>query len=107
MRRLKRNQRSFQYCLYTGMTDETGEDGFKTGRKIETYTDPVEEKGCIVFKGSSSYKPYGIDEDFTVQVIPDAPITGISTTSKVVIDGKEYQVKSHPTTINEQRLFCK
>lgn len=107
MRRLKRNQREFEYCLYEGKTEELDSKGYKTGRQIESYSTAVTAKGCVVFKGSSSVKPYGINEDFAVQIIPDKAIEGIDTSSKIIIDGKEYRVTSAPRTMNEQRIYAK
>lgn len=106
MRRLKRNQTSYTYYLYTGMTDAVDSDGYKTGRKVETYADGVNAKGCIVFKGSSSFKAYGVDEEFSGCIIPDTPIN-VTTQTKLVINGDTYYVKSHPTTMNEQRIYFK
>ncbi len=106
MRRLKRNQREFTYYLYTGETDEVDAQGYKTGRHIETYADGVTAKGCIVFRGSSSYKPYGVEEDFSLAIIPDNPIN-VTTQTKIVVDGQTYYVKSCPQTMNEQRIYCK
>lgn len=106
MRRLKRNQRAFTYYLYTGQTEEVDSDGYKTGRHTETYADGVSAKGCITYKGTSSVKPFGVDEDFKVQIIPDSPIENITTQTKIVIDGNTYYVTSHPTTMNEQRIFA-
>lgn len=107
MRRLKRNQSEFQYCLYLGETEKLDEKGFKSGRHEETYAEPVTTKGCIVYKGSSSYRPYGVEDDFSVQIIPNNPIKDITTETKIIIGDETYFVKSHPTTMNEQRLFCK
>lgn len=84
MRRLKRNQRLFAYQKYDGMVDGTDTNGFKNGRKIEQYEDKVYCMGCVVFQGSSSFKPYGVEEDFSLQIIPDNPID-INTKSKVFI----------------------
>ena len=107
MRRLKRNQREFQYCLYTGKTEKIGADGYKTGHTIESYEDPVTAKGCVVFRGSSNVRPYGVDEDFSVQIIPDNPIDDITTTTKIIIDDVEYFVTSAPRTMNEQKIYAK
>ncbi len=107
MRRLKRNQRTFTYCLYTGMTNATDASGKLNGRHTEQYADPVEAKGCIVFKGTSGYKPYGVDDDFKVQIIPDNPIPEINTKTKIIIDGEAYYVTSAPITMNEHRIYAK
>lgn len=105
MRRLKRNQREFTYFLYKGEDYEVV-DGKKTGRHIEVYEDGVTMKGCIVFRGSSSVKPYGVEEDFSLAIIPDHPIN-VDTKTKIVVDNETYYVKSCPITMNEQRIYCK
>lgn len=84
MRRLKRNQRTFAYQRFVGYTDKIGKDGFKTGRKIEVYEDPVYTKGCIVFHGTSNVRPYGVEEDYSLQIIPDNYID-ITPESKIVL----------------------
>lgn len=106
MRRLKRNQTEFTYYLYEGQTEETDSDGYKTGRHVESYADGVTTMGCITYKGTSGFKPYGIEEDFKVQIIPDNPIDDITTQTKIVIGDETYYVKSHPTTMNEQRIYA-
>lgn len=106
MRRLKRNQREFTYFLYTGMEDELDTQGFRTGRKIETYADGITIGGCIVYRGTSNYKPYGVEEDFSVCIIPDHKIP-VDTKTKIVIDNETYYVKSCPITMNEQRIYVK
>ena len=149
MRRLKRNQSTFVYRRYLGQADEI-KDGLKTGHHIEQYADPVYLKGLLVYRGTSEYKPWGIDDQFRLQIIPDNPIPDVSTKDKIIVftrnggsdyldggqfipweamfdsdggrlspwtdgyvaDGGlliypvEYMVKSHPRTMNEQRLFC-
>lgn len=106
MRRLKRNQREFEYCLYTGMEETLDSKGYKTGHNTPTYAEAVKAKGNVIFTGTSSVKPYGVDENFSVCIIPDKPLD-VTTETKILIDGKEYFVKSHPTTMNEQRIYCR
>ena len=106
MRRLKRNQREFTYETIKDSAMETDAQGYKTGRNVVEYNEPVTMKGCIVYKGTSAYKPYGIDEEWTVQVIPDTKIA-VTVGTRITIDGKQYFVMSHPVTMNEQRLFCR
>ena len=106
MRRLKRNQRDFTYETIKDSSMEVDSQGYKTGRNVVSYNDPVSAKGCIVYKGTSSYKAYGIDEEWTVQIIPDSKLA-VTVGTRITIDGKQYYVLSHPVTMNEQRLFCK
>lgn len=106
MRRLKRNQREFTYATIKETVEKKDAQNFRTGHRDVVYNDPVSAKGCVVFKGSSDYKPYGIDENWSVQIIPDNPLS-ITVGTKITIDGKDYYVLSHPTTMNEQRIFCK
>jgi len=106
MRRLKRNQREFTLYQYLGTRDTVDSRGHKTGHNDPVYDEPVTYKGCIVFKGSSAFRPYGVEENFSVCIIPDKPILMITTSSRIVIDGVAYTVKSHPRTMNEQRIYC-
>ena len=105
MRRLKRNQRSFIYETIKEFEPQRDAQGYKTGRKEVVYNEPIPAKGCVVFKGTSDYKAYGIDEDWKVQIIPDVPLT-ITTGTRITIDDKQYYVLSHPTTMNEQRIYA-
>lgn len=106
MRRLKRNQREFTYYLYKEKTAETDANGYKTGRWIETYEEGVTAYGCIVYRGSSSVKAYGVEEDFSLAIIPDNPIP-VDTKTKIVVGTDTFYVKSCPMTMNEQRIYCK
>lgn len=107
MRRLKRNQRTIEYYAVSSLDKQTDSQGYLTGRVPVSYATAVSVDACVVFRGTSSYKPYGIEEQWSVQIIPDNPIDGIEVGAKFVIDGKNYFVLSHPTTMNEQRIFCK
>ena len=84
---------------------QTDSKGYKTGRNQVVYNAPVSAKGCIVFKGSSDYKAYGIDEDWKVQIVPDRPLS-ITVGTRITIDDKQYYVLAHPTTMNEQKIYC-
>ena len=106
MRRLKRNQQAFEYYTYQGRTDEVV-DGLKTGHQVKTYANGVTAMGCISFEGSSAYKPYGVDKDYSVCIIPDNPIAGISEETKVIIGAETYFVAAVITSINEQRIYLK
>lgn len=106
MRRLKRNQRDFTYSTILSLNEQRDTQGYLTGRGSVVYHDPIPCKGCVVFKGTSSYKPYGMDEEWSVQIIPDNPIP-VTVGTKVTIDEKDYYVLSHPRTMNGQRIFCK
>ncbi len=106
MRRLKRNQREFTYSLINALSNQTDSSGYLTGRSTVTYQNAVTARGCIVFRGTSSYKPYGMDEEWSVQIIPDNPLP-VTVGTKITIDSKDYFVLSHPRTMNEQRIFCK
>lgn len=107
MRRLKRNQTSIEYYKLNGTTKQTDTSGYSTGRREETYETKVDVMACVVFRGTSAYKPYGIDEQWSVQIIPDNKISGIGVGDKFVINGKDYYVLAHPTTMNEQKIYCK
>lgn len=107
MRRLKRNQKPFIYKLFISETNTVDANGFYDGNHEKTYAEPVETKGCIAFRGTSDFKAYGLEEDYSVQIVPDNPIVGIAPGTIVIIDGVEYVVRSAPTTINEQRIYCK
>ena len=106
MRRLKRNQKEFTYATIKETVEEKDSQNFRTGRREVVYNDPILAKGCVVFQGSSGYKAYGIEEQWSVQIIPDNPLA-ITVGTKVTIDNKDYYVLAHPTTMNEQRIFCK
>ena len=107
MRRLKRNQRVFTYETIQGTQAQTDTQGYKTGRKEVQYNDPVSAQGCIVFKGSSDYKAYGIEEDWSIQIVPDNPIDDITVGTRITVDNKQYYVLSHPRTMNEQKIYAK
>ena len=106
MRRLKRNQKQFTYSLISSLSQQTDSNGHLTGKGSVVYEQPVTAKGCIVFRGTSAYKPYGMDEEWSVQIIPDNPLP-VTVGTKITIDSKDYYVLSHPRTMNEQRIFCK
>lgn len=106
MRRLKRNQRQFSYATIKEMEEQKDAANHLTGRREVVYNTAIDAMGCIVFKGTSYYKPYGIDEDWSICVIPDNPLS-ITVGTKITIDGKDYFVMSHPTSMNEQRIYCR
>lgn len=107
MRRLKRNQKAFTYKLFLREENTVDDNGFYDGGHEKIYADPVETKGCIVYTGSSDQKAYGLDANFSLAIIPDKPIENIAVGTIITIGTEEYVVKSAPTTMNEQRLFCK
>ena len=106
MRRLKRNQITFIYATVKEMTEKVDAQGYRNGHRDVVYNEPVTAKGCVVYRGTSNYKPYGINEEWSLAVIPDNPLV-ITVGTRITIDGKDYYVMSYPTTMNEQRIYCR
>lgn len=107
MRRLKRNQRYFTYCNFLRKRDAVDENGYKNGHQIIEYDEPKQAKGNIRFTGRVHWTPYGFDDDYAVEIVPDIPIKEIKEETKIIIDGKEYFVSAVLNSVNEQKLECR
>lgn len=69
MQSLMSNHRTVYYALYTGMTDIT-RDGYKTGEKRKTYSDPVAFP-CNVSpaRNPADTEPFGISTDYDRTIV--------------------------------------
>ena len=79
MKALKRNQQTFYYALYTGMTDVVDASHYKTGEKTKTYATPVSMKANISpARGYADVEIFGKDLEYTKTICTDdmnCPIT--------------------------------
>lgn len=78
MRDLQRNQQTFYYALYQGISDVSDSSGFKTGEKKVTYGNPVEMNANISpADGSASDAIFGKDLQYSKTLVTcnmDCPI---------------------------------
>lgn len=78
MRDLQRNQQTFYYALYQGISDVSDSSGFKTGEKNVTYGNPVEMNANISpADGSASDAIFGKDLQYSKTLVTcnmDCPI---------------------------------
>ena len=80
MRDLKRNQQTFYYALYTGVTEVTEPNStVKTGERIKTYANPVAMKANVSpARGYADLKIFGKGLDYSKTICTcemDCPIT--------------------------------
>jgi len=62
MRELERNKQRIYYALYTGMEDAVDSDGYKTGEKTKSYSDPVSLRiNVSPARGNANREMIGID----------------------------------------------
>ena len=83
---LAENQREFYYQTYNGVTDEYDDDGYRTGRTITSYSNPILARAMISENTSeASDTPFGKDlvYDKMISTVQDLPIDEFS---KLFID---------------------
>jgi len=66
MRSAECNKQTIYYALFTGYTDATDDDGYKTGEKTTTYADPVAFRiNVSAAKGATSQEPFGLEQNYS------------------------------------------
>lgn len=84
---LDRNKQSVWYALYTGVTDVTDSDGYKTGEKTKTYATPVEIKVNVsASKGSAITEGFGVNEDYDRTIVTHDMTCPIEETTRLWVD---------------------
>ena len=84
---LDRNKRSVWYALYTGVTDVTDSQGYKTGEKTKTYATPVEIKVNVsASKGSAITEGFGVNEDYDRTIVTHDMSCPITETTRLWVD---------------------
>lgn len=87
MRCLKRNQRTFYYCLYSGTADLTDEYGNITGEQMVTYQPAVEMKANISqATGQSNIEQFGNLENYDKVIVTDDMSCPIDENTVLFID---------------------
>lgn len=87
MKCLKRNQRGFSYCLYSGKTALIDERGNETGEPILTYEDPVTMYANISpATGQSNTEQFGNLENYDKVIVTDDLNCPIDENSVLFID---------------------
>ena len=62
MRELERNKQRIYYALYTGKVDAVDANGYKTGEKTKSYSDPVPFRiNVSPARGNANREVFGID----------------------------------------------
>lgn len=78
MRGMVRNQQSFWYALYQGATDVTDSNGYLTGEKAISYTEPVQADASISrATGITFTEEFGTEADYDKVIVTfdmDCPI---------------------------------
>ena len=84
---LDRNKQSVWYALYTGVTDVTDSNGYKTGEKTKTYATPVEIKVNVsASKGSAITEGFGVNEDYDRTIVTHDMTCPIDETTRLWVD---------------------
>lgn len=73
MRLMQRNLKTVYYSLYKGLTEVKDDKGFKTGEKVETYSDAVKIKASVSpASGSAQTEMFGsVDSYDRVMIVGD------------------------------------
>ena len=78
MRGMVRNKRPFWYALYAGVTDVTDSNGYLTGEKAISYTEPVEAEANVSREqGIAFTEEFGTEADYDKVIVTfdmDCPI---------------------------------
>lgn len=62
MRELEINKQTIYYALFTGYTDAVDSNGYKTGEKVKTYSDPTPLRiNVSSARGNANREVFGID----------------------------------------------
>lgn len=109
MRLMQRNLKTIHYCLYEGMTEAVDEDGFKTGEKVENYSDPVELK-CSVSPatGYAQTEIFGSLDSYDRVIITDDMKCPIDENTMLFVDKEpEYDDEKKPLPDYKVRKVAK
>ena len=72
MRTLAINKRQIYYALYQGESYVYDADGNRTGEQSPSYGEPVAiSMNVSASRGSASYDPFGINENYTKTLVTD------------------------------------
>ena len=72
MRELERNKQRIYYALYTGKVDAVDANGYKTGEKTKSYSDPVSFRiNVSPARGNADREIFGIDLSYTRTMTTD------------------------------------
>ena len=100
MQSLRSNRKTVYYSLYLGVTEILDSDGYKTGGKRKSYSEP---QAIRIFvspsKGTAEVEQFGIDEDYTNIMSTFDTGCPIREDSILWIDVEPYADSTH-TTLN-------
>ena len=98
MKTLKRNQRTFWYCLYDHKIPIVDEYGNQSGEEIVVYAEPVEMKANISqATGQSNTEQFGNLENYDKVIVTDWMECPIDENSVLFIDKEpEYSLEDNP-----------
>ena len=72
MRELEINKQTIYYALFTGYTDAVDSNGYKTGEKVKTYSDPTPLRiNVSPARGNADREIFGIDLSYTRTMTTD------------------------------------
>lgn len=72
MRELERNKQRIYYALYTGKVDAVDANGYKTGEKTKSYSDPVSFRiNVSPARGNADREIFGIELSYTRTMTTD------------------------------------
>ena len=72
MRELERNKQRIYYALYMGKVDAVDANGYKTGEKTKSYSDPVPFRiNVSPARGNADREIFGIDLSYTRTMTTD------------------------------------
>ena len=87
MKCLERNKTPFYYCLYQGEVYATDGEGYETGEKTISYSDPVLLHGNISpARGNISVEQFGNNVQYDKVIVLDDPTCPIDEHSVLFID---------------------
>lgn len=87
MKNLKRNERSFYYCLYSGKTPIIDENGHETGESILTYEEPVQMYASVSqATGQSNTEQFGNLDNYDKVIVTHDLTCPIDENSVLFID---------------------
>lgn len=118
MRTLDRNKRTFYYCLLSDNSEAVDENGYYTGERTKTYSEPIKFNAHIsAAKGKASQEAFGLNLAYDKTIITDknCPIT---ETSVLFIDKEplfdegdmplnDYEVVSVAESLNYKMIAIK
>ena len=85
MKALSRNKQKIYYALYLGET-EIQEDGYYTGERQVSYSDPVEMKANVSpARGEADVQIFGVTENYTKTIVTTDMGCPIDTMSRLWI----------------------